>query len=118
MARILSITPTEVLRTTRHLVIEKEGYEVRSLADAPNPDAIAGDEKFDLAVIGHGYGGNDKRRIANAINQLFPGLPLLELCFQSPEIPGADFILTDSPDELLVAIKEVLAGRRVRGFVH
>lgn len=118
MARILSITPTEVLRTTRHLVIEKEGYEVRSLADAPTAEAFVRHEKFDLAVIGHGYGGNDKRRIANAINQLFPGLPLLELCFQSPEIPGADFILSDSPDELLAAIKEVLAGRRVRGFLH
>lgn len=118
MARILSITPTEVLRTTRQLVIEKEGHEVRSLADAPTADAIVRHEKFDLAVIGHGYRGDDKRRIANAVNQLFPGLPLLELCFQSPEIPGADFIISDSPDELLVAITEILGGRRVRGFVH
>ena len=118
MARILSIAPTEVLRTMRQLVIEKEGYEVLSLADAPDADVIARDKKFDLAVIGYGYRGEDKRRIANVINQLFPGLPLLELCFQSPEIPGADFIISDSPAELVMAIKEILAGRRVRGFTH
>lgn len=118
MARILSITPSEVLRTTRQLVMEKEGHQVQSLGELAHSDSLALEEKFDLAVIGHGYRGDDKRRMANLINQHFPGLPILELCFQSPEIPGADFILTDSPDELLVAIKEILSGRRVRGFLH
>lgn len=117
MARILSITPSEVLRTTRQLVMEKEGHQVRSLGEIPH-DSLVAEEKFDLAVIGHGFRGEDKRQIANAINRQFPGLPILELCFQSPEIPGADFILTDSPDELLIAIQEILAGRRVRGFLH
>jgi DNA-binding response OmpR family regulator len=118
MPRILSISPSEVLRTTRHLVLQKEGYQVCSLADAPHDETLAKDAKFDLAVIGHGFRGSDKRQIANVINQQFPGLPILELCFHSPEIPGADFILSDSPDELLSAIKEILAGRRVRGFLH
>jgi DNA-binding response OmpR family regulator len=118
MARILSITPSEVLRTTRQLVMEKEGYQVRSFGEILQSDSIAKDEKFDLAVIGHGFRGDDKRQIANTINRHFPGLPILELCFQSPEIPGADFILSDSPDELLIAIKEILAGRRVRGFLQ
>lgn len=117
MARILSISPSEVLRTTRQLVMEQEGHQVCSLPDAPN-GAVGAEENFDLAVIGHGYRAEDKRRMANAINQQFPGLPILEMCFQSPEIPGADFMLSDSPDELLVAIREIVAGRRVRGFVH
>lgn len=117
MARIISISPSEILRTTRQLVMEKEGHHVCSLPEAPE-DSKLKDEKFDLAVIGHGYRGEDKRRIANIINKRFPGLPILEMCFQSPEIPGADFILSDSPDELLIAIKEILAGRRVRGFLH
>lgn len=118
MARILSITPSEVLRTTRQLIMEQEGHEVRSFSETPLVDSIANDEKFDLAVIGHGFRGDEKRRIAKAINRHFPGLPILELCFHSPEIPGADFILSDSPDELVIAIKEILAGRRVRGFLH
>jgi DNA-binding response OmpR family regulator len=117
MARILSISPSEILRTTRQLVLEQEGYQVRSLAEAPERNTIAKEEKFDLAVIGHGFRGQDKRRIAKVINQHFPGLPILELCFHSPEIPGVDFILSDSPHEVLGAIKEILAGRRVRGFL-
>jgi DNA-binding NtrC family response regulator len=116
MARILSISSSEVLRTTRQLVLEREGYQVHSLPGAQDVGTLPKDEKFDVAVIGHTFEGHDKRKIANLINQRFPGLPILELCFHSPDIPGADFILTDSPVELLAAVKEILAGRRVRGF--
>lgn len=70
-----------------------------------------------LAVIGHGFKGSDKRKLALALNQLFPGIPILEMCIHSPEIPGADFILNNSPEHLVSAIGEILAGRRVRGFV-
>lgn len=87
-----------------------------SLKGAPTSGFFADDEKFDLAIIGHTFEGHDKRKIADIINQRFPGLPILELCFHSPDIPGADFILSDSPADLLVAVKEILAGRRVRGF--
>jgi len=69
-----------------------------------------------MAVIGHGFKGLEKRQIAHALNSRFPGLPILELCFHSPEIPGADFLLTDSPAELVAGVREVLAGRRVRGY--
>ena len=116
MARILSISHTEVLRTTRQLVMEKAGYQVLSLPGVSRDTSFSKDDKFDLAVIGHGFPGEEKRRIANLTNQHFPGLPILELCFHSPEIPGADFILSSSPGEVVAAIREILAGRRVRGF--
>ena len=116
MARILSISASEVLRTTRQLVLEKEGYETVSMAD-PSIHNFSKQEKFDLAVIGHTFRGEEKRRVANIINQRFPGLPILELCFHSPDIPGADFIFSDSPADLLVPIREILSGRRVRGFL-
>ena len=73
-------------------------------------------DQVDLALIGHGFRGSDKRKIANLVNHYYPGLPILEMCFNSPEIPGADFVLSDSPDDLIAAIKLVLAGRRVRGY--
>ncbi len=73
-------------------------------------------EEVALALVGHGFRGPEKRKIARAVNQHFPGLPILEMCFQSPEIPGADFLLTDSPAELVKAIKMILEGRRVRGY--
>jgi len=118
MARILSISPSEVLRTTRQLVLEQAGHEVLSLADPTQDYTFSKDDKFDLAIIGHNFRGEDKRRIARHINELFSGLSILELCLHSPEIPGADFLLSDAPDELLSAVREILAGRRVRGFVH
>ena len=117
MTRILSISPSEVLLTTRQLVLERAGYQVLSLADVSADHAFSKNDKFDLAIIGHNFRAEEKRRIARIINQQFPGLAILELCLHSPEIPGADFIFNDSPDELLNAIREILAGRRVRGFL-
>jgi hypothetical protein len=72
--------------------------------------------KVDLALIGHGFRGPEKRKIAHAVTRYYPGLPILEMCLHSPEIPDADFVFSDSPDELITAIRQVLAGRRVRGY--
>ena len=88
-----------------------------SLADPSQGHTFSKDDKFDVAIVGHNLRGQDKRKIAEVINKQFPGLPILELCFHSPEIPGADFIFSDSPDDILGAIREILAGRRVRGFL-
>ena len=117
MARILSISPSEVLLTTRQLILERAGYQVLSLAEIPAGYGFSKNDKFDVAIIGHNFRADEKRKIAKIINQQFPGVAILELCFHSPEIPGADFIFNDSPDELLSAIREILAGRRVRGFL-
>jgi DNA-binding response OmpR family regulator len=118
MARILSVASSEVLRMTRQLLLEQQGYSVCSALDLAEVEALADKEKLDLAVIGHGFRGPDKRKIAFAVNATNPGLPILEMCFQSPEIPGADFVFSDSPDHLITAIKHVLAGRRVRGYIE
>jgi len=116
MTRILSLSSSEVLRTTRQLLLEKEGHSVVSPQNIDEIAALPAGERFDLAIIGHGYRGEDKRRMALLINERFPGLPIPELCFHSPEVPGADFVLSDSPADLLTAVREILAGRRIRGF--
>ncbi len=116
MAKILSVASTEPLKTTRQLLLQHEGYAVRSVLTLAEVETMDGKEKVDLALIGHGFRGPEKRKIARTINRHFPGLPILEMCFHSPEIPGADFLLTDSPTELLKAIRLILAGRRVRGY--
>lgn len=115
--RILSVASTAILKTTRQLLLEQQGYQVYSVQTLAEVEAMAPvAEKMDLALIGHGFRGPEKRRIARAVNHHIPGLPILEMCFHSPEIPGADFLLTDSPSELIKAIKMILEGRRVRGF--
>jgi hypothetical protein len=116
MAKILSVAYSEILKTTRQLLLEQQGHSVYSALDLAEIEAMERMEIVDLALIGHGFRGAEKRRIAHLVNHHIPGLPILEMCFQSPEIPGADFILSDSPDELIAAIQLVLDGRRVRGF--
>ncbi|HEX4603380.1 MAG TPA: hypothetical protein VH724_05250 [Candidatus Angelobacter sp.] len=118
MARILSVASNEVLKTTRRLLLEQQGFSVCSALTLAEVEALGTSEKVDLALIGHGFRGPEKREIARVVNQYFPGLPILEMCFHSPEIPGADFVLSDSPHEVITAIKHVLSGRRVRGYIE
>ena len=117
MAKILSIASTHTLRTTRELILQNAGHEVVSFPCMPASEQLKHAGNPDLAVIGHGFTGPDKRKLALGLNQAFPGIPILELCMHSPEIPGADFILSHSPESLLAAIDELLAGHRVRGFL-
>jgi hypothetical protein len=118
MATILSVASNEVLKTTRQLLLEQKGFTVWSALTLAEVEALGNTRKMDLALIGHGFRGQEKRKIAQLVNQFYPGLPILEMCFHSPEIPGVDFILSDSPSELISAIGLVLAGRRVRGYTE
>ena len=118
MATILSVASNEVLKTTRQLLLEQQGFNVCSALSLADVESLGNGDKIDLAFIGHGFRGVEKRKIAHAVNHFYPGLPILEMCFNSPEIPGADFILSDSPQELIAAINLVLAGRRVRGYTE
>lgn len=117
MAKVLSVASTEMLKTTRRLLLEQKGHSVFSALTLEEVEKL-GQEKVDIALIGHGFRGPEKRKIAQTVNQYFPGLPILEMCFHSPEIPGADFLLSDSPADLVKAIEHILVGRRVRGFTE
>jgi hypothetical protein len=92
MARILSVASSEILMTTRELLLKHQGFDVCSALTLEEIETLGQREKVDLALIGHGFRGVDKRKFAHSINHYYPGLPVLEMCFQSPEIPGADFI--------------------------
>ncbi|HZU30768.1 MAG TPA: hypothetical protein VFB79_06605 [Candidatus Angelobacter sp.] len=119
MAKILSVASSEILKVTRQLLLENEGHTVHSALTLAEVEELGKTkENLDLALIGHGFRGPEKREIAQTVNQYFPGLSILEMCFHSPEIPGADFILSDSPNDLVVAIKLILSGRRVRGYME
>lgn len=116
MARILSVASTEVLKMTRQLLLEQEGHSVCSALNLADVESLSPTERLDLALIGHGFNGPEKRKIARAVNEQYPGLPILEMCFHSPEIPGADFILSESPKDVVQAVNSILDGRRVRGY--
>ncbi|HEU4416174.1 MAG TPA: hypothetical protein VFT65_15410 [Candidatus Angelobacter sp.] len=118
MATILSVASTEVLRTTRQLLLEQQGYSVCSATSLDEVKNLAHTEKVELALIGHGFPGPHKREIAKAVLECYPGVPILEMCHHSPEIPNVDFVLSDSPADLVRAVRNILEGRRVRGFAE
>jgi hypothetical protein len=117
MARIVSIASTEILRTTRQLILQNAGHDALSFSSPSDIQEVDDAWKPELAVVCHGFRGSDKRKLALALNQAFPGIPILEMCMNSPEIPGADFILSHSPEHLLTAVQDILNGRRVRGYI-
>ena len=61
MAKILSVASSEMLKTTRQLLLEQQGYSVCSALSLAEVDAL-GKEKtaVDLALICHGFGGVEK----------------------------------------------------------
>ena len=117
MARIVSIAATEILKTTRQLILQNAGHEVLSLSSVSGIQEVDGAWKPEMAVVCHGFRGADKRKLALALHDVFPGIPILEMCMNSPEIPGADFILSHSPEHLVIAVQHILKGRRVRGYI-
>ena len=117
MARIVSIASTEILKTTRQLILQNAGHDALSFSSVSGIEEADGGWQPELAVVCHGFRGSDKRKLALALNQAFPGIPILEMCMNSPEIPGADFILSHSPEHLLTAVDDILKGRRVRGYI-
>ncbi len=119
MANILSVASNETLQTTRQLLLQQEGHSVASAITMAEVEHICKKEKeMDLALIGHGFRGSERRKIATVINRFFPGIPILEMCLHSPEIPGVDFIFSDSPQDLVKALRQILAGHRVRGYTE
>src|SRR5262249_29641729 len=76
MVKILSVASSDILKTTRQLLLEKEGFAVRSALNLSDVEALGETEKVDLALIGHGFRGPEKRKLARAVNHLSPGLPI------------------------------------------
>ena len=120
MAKILSVATNETLQTTRQLLLEQEGHSVICALSMTEVEQVCKkrQERVELALISHGFDGDERREIAIVINRYFPGIPILEMCFHSPEIPGADFVFSDSPQELMKALRQILAGQRVRGYTE
>ena len=117
MAQIVSIASTEILKTTRQLILQNAGHDALSFSSVSDIQELDGALKPELAVVCHGFRGTEKRKLALALNKAFPGIPILEMCMNSPEIPGADFILSHSPEHLVTAVQDMLKGRRVRGYI-
>ena len=111
--RILSISYDSSLLYTRQAMLEMAGYEVVSAVGfAEAIEQCSGE--FDLIIMGHSIPQKDKRAIIATLHQHGCVAPLLSLLRQGEhKIPEAVHAVDPHhPDELLNAVKWMLAERR------
>lgn len=78
MAKILSICADEGLRVTREILLRKTGAEITS-ADIATGIQLAGEQRFDLLVIGHTLTAEQAIQVADIFRQRWLGAKILHL---------------------------------------
>ena len=74
MGKILSVASSGVLKTTRRLLLEHQGFIVCSALDLAEVESLGKTpEQVDLALVCHGFRGAEKRKIANVVTTFIPG---------------------------------------------
>ena len=107
-SRILCIAATEPILQTRQLLLERNGYQVVPALNFRQVEEACREGNFDLAVVGQEIEAKIKKAIGIKMRELRPQAPILEMCRYSPEIEGSHFTVSDSPEELLTSIADVL----------
>jgi hypothetical protein len=107
--QVLILSATESLRRTRELLFTEAGFGVVSVSGTRDLEHVCRRSRFDLAIIGDAYQGEQKRRFAEIIRRHSPDTPILEICRISPEIPGPEYVLySPEPTELVQTVKSAL----------
>ena len=108
-ARILSISYDQTLLRMRHLIFEKEGYEVVSAAALASGLAHSKQNDFDILVLGYAIPHEEKQRIAMEFHQRTPGAII---CLRSnagePLLDGADYHVEADPEPMLKLVAEIV----------
>ncbi len=117
---ILSISSNPAVSETRRMVLEQRGYKVAEAADFHEISDQCSNTHYGCAVVGTDIDPKMKRAIAAVLEKLCPGLPILEICRISPEIPGAAMLDSDSPEALVKAVDDLLlpSGSRYTEQLH
>jgi DNA-binding response OmpR family regulator len=113
-ARILSISEDEILLRTRHLIFEKEGYEVVSVHGINSAMEHSKEGDFDILVIGHSIPHENKEKIARAFRQASQGaiVSLRRDAGEQVVVEGADYHVEADPEPMLALIAEIARRRR------
>ena len=111
-ATILTICQNESLSETRRLLLTQNGYQVVVVTDFRHIETIKSHPN--CVVIGRDIEPRMKRAIAILLEKQWPGIAILETNLLHPEIKGAACVPSDSPEEILAALEDLLspAGRR------
>ena len=108
--RILSIAYDEALLKTRHLLLERAGYDVRSALGFVEARELCNQGGSDLIILGHSIPRSDKSAIVDLVKQRCGGAPVLALrrADEAP-IEAADLSIDHAdPDSLLKAVGRML----------
>jgi len=108
-ARILSASYDEVLLATRHLLLEREGYQVISVMGLAAALEKCKQGGFDLFVVGHSINHSHKCEMVEAFRAVCPA-PIISLRRSAGEQPvdGAEYDIDPDPEILLKEIAQIV----------
>lgn len=108
MTRILSVSYDEPLLRTRHMLLEREGYEVVSSLGFTESLQNCKSADFDLFLLGHSIPRSDKQELVSTFRQHCPG-PIISLRRNAGEelVDGADYHIEPDPEPLLKLVRRI-----------
>ncbi len=108
--RILSISVDQELLETRELLLQSVGYEVCSTASVEESVKLAGNQKFDLILLGHSLGIKREALVADLRER--SSAPVLALHKREGEpLKAVQNLFTLHPVSLLNAVKAIVDGQ-------
>lgn len=107
--RILSVSYDELLLHTRHLLLERDGYDVVSSIGFTQSLEHCKQGGFDLFILGHSIPHSDKQHLVETFRRVCPA-PIISLRRNSGEelVRGADYHIEPDPEALLNLTSRVL----------
>jgi DNA-binding response OmpR family regulator len=111
--RILSVSYDQILLRTRHMLLEREGYEVVSAAGFAASFEKCQQGGYDLFVLGHSIAPEEKRKLVEEFRRICPA-PIISLRRSAGDelVVHADYHIEPDPEPLLKLISD-LVNRRV-----
>jgi DNA-binding NtrC family response regulator len=108
-ARILSVSYDLPLLRTRHMLLERDGYEVVSTSDLAASLDKCKQTTFDIFILGHSIPREEKETIVKAFREACqaPIISLRRGIGDSP-VDGADFHIDPDPEPLLNTIADLV----------
>jgi DNA-binding NtrC family response regulator len=107
-ARILSVSYDGPLLRTRHMLLEREGYEVVSTSDFASSLEQCRQSSFDIFILGHSIPLEDKQKMVGAFREVCHA-PIISLRRSIGETPieGVNFHIDPDPEPLMNAIAQL-----------
>jgi len=117
MALVLCTGVNPVLLKTRQLILENAGHTVVPASNEREIEAVCGEKKFDVAVIGQNTPPKTKARVLELLREHCPAARILELYppYASRTLKNADAWLempTDRPEELAEAVNSLASKKK------